>query len=111
MRRSFLPTNFGVSPPLKDYLISTETDRNHLGAADWPRALSGSLKRGAALEREFRSWIPHGVRCAYDSAMAGHHEFDPFNKGGGGAPIAAKAAVSAGCCAVPNADVASRYAT
>ena len=24
-------------------------------------------------------------RCAYDSAMAGRHEFDPFNKGGGGA--------------------------
>ena len=27
------------------------------------------------------------------------------------APIAAKAAVSAGCCTVSNADVASKYAT
>ena len=36
--------------------------------------------RGAAFQRKFRGRIPHGICRAYNSAVTGHHEFDPFNK-------------------------------
>ena len=70
----------------------------------------GITLRGATFYCELRGGISHRVCCAYYSSVSGDHEFDPTDERRTGAD-GKKAAVSAGCWTVSNADVASRKAT